>query len=86
MEQVRAGGGTSAFDTKQIFQGLVKDTIEAFLELEMEEHLGYPKHDSEGRNSGNSRNGVGSKTVRGDSAKSRSKRRAIATPASNPRS
>lgn len=66
MEQVRAGGGASAFDTKQIFQGLVKDTIEAFLELEMEEHLGYPKHDSEGRNSGNSRNGVGSKTVRGD--------------------
>src|ERR1700736_3911659 len=66
MEQVRAGGGTSAFDTKQIFQGLVKDTIEAFLELEMEEHLGYAKHDAEGRNSGNSRNGVGSKTVRGD--------------------
>lgn len=66
MEQIRAGGGASAFDSKQIFQGLVKDTIEAFLELEMEEHLGYAKHETEGRNSGNSRNGVGSKTVRGD--------------------
>ena len=40
--------------------------LEAFLELEMEEHLGYPKHDPEGRGSGNSRNGATSKTVRGD--------------------
>jgi transposase-like protein len=32
----------------------------------MEEHLGYPKHDPEGRGSGNSRNGAVSKTVRGD--------------------
>jgi transposase-like protein len=66
MDQVRAGGGTQAMDTKQLFQTLVKDTLEAFLELEMEEHLGYPKHDSEGRGSGNSRNGATSKTVRGD--------------------
>jgi hypothetical protein len=66
MDQVRAGGGTQAIDTKQLFQTLVKDTLEAFLELEMEEHLGYSKHDSEGRGSGNSRNGATSKTVRGD--------------------
>jgi len=66
MDQVRAGGGTQAMDTKQLFQTLVKDTLEAFLELEMEEHLGYPKHDPEGRGSGNSRNGGTSKTVRGD--------------------
>jgi transposase-like protein len=63
---VRAGGGTQAMDTKQRFQSLVKDTLEAFLELELEEHLGYPKHDPEGRGSGNSRNGVTPKTVRGD--------------------
>ena len=86
MEQVRAGGGTSAFDTKQIFQGLVKDTIEAFLELEMEEHLGYAKHDAEGRNSGNSRNGVGSKTVRGDFGEVEIETPRTATPASNRRS
>jgi len=66
MDQVRAGGGTQAMDTKQLFQTMVKDTLEAFLELELEEHLGYPKHDAEGRGSGNSRNGTGSKTVRGD--------------------
>ena len=65
MDQVRAGG-TQAIDTKQLFQKLVKDTLEAFLELELEEHLGYAKHDAEGRGSGNSRNGATPKTVRGD--------------------
>jgi putative transposase len=66
MDQVRAGGGTQAIDTKQLFQKLVKDTLEAFLELELEEHLGYAKHDPEGHGSGNSRNGATPKTVRGD--------------------
>jgi transposase-like protein len=66
MDQVRAAGGTQAIDTKQLFQKLVKETLEALLELEMEEHLGYPKHDPAGRGSGNSRNGASGKTVRGD--------------------
>jgi putative transposase len=44
----------------------VKETLEAFLELEMEQHLGYPKHNPQGRGSGNSRNGATPKTVRGD--------------------
>jgi transposase-like protein len=66
MDQVRAGGDTRAIDTKQLFQKLVKDTLEAFLELELEEHLGYAKHDPEGRGSGNSRNGATPKRVRGD--------------------
>lgn len=66
MDQVRAAGGTQALDTKQLFQKLVKETLEALLELEMEEHLGYAKHDPAGRGSGNSRNGAGRKTVRGD--------------------
>jgi len=66
MEQVRAAGGTQGIDTKQLFQKLVKETLEALLELEMEEHLGYVRHDAAGRGSGNSRNGLSSKTVRGD--------------------
>lgn len=66
MDQVRAGGGSQAIDTKQLFQELVKDTLETFLELELEGHLGYAKHDAEGRGSGNSRNGATPKTVRGD--------------------
>ena len=66
MAQVRAGGGTGAIDTKTLVQNLVKQTFEALLEVEMEEHLGYAKHASEGRGSGNSRNGATAKTIRGD--------------------
>jgi putative transposase len=64
--QVRAGGGTQAVDSKAVVQNLVKQTLEAFLELEMEEHLGYSKYAPDGRGSGNSRNGSSAKTVRGD--------------------
>lgn len=66
IDQIRARGGTTAVDSKSIVQGLMKQTLEAFLELEMEEHLGYPPHAAEGRGSGNSRNGTTGKTVRGD--------------------
>ncbi len=64
--EVRANGGSQAFDSKAVLQNLVKQTIEAFLEVEMEEHRGYPKHAPEGRGSGNSRNGATPKTIRGD--------------------
>lgn len=37
--------------------------LETSLDAEMSEHLGYEKHDPEGRNSGNSRNGTRAKTV-----------------------
>jgi hypothetical protein len=42
---------------------LAKQILETGLEVEMDEHLGYTKHDSAGRNHGNSRNGTRSKTV-----------------------
>jgi putative transposase len=42
---------------------LTKRVLETALEAEMTEHLGYDKHDPAGRGSGNSRNGVRSKTV-----------------------
>jgi transposase-like protein len=42
---------------------LSRRVFEAALEAEMSEHLGYDKHHPAGRNSGNSRNGVRSKTV-----------------------
>ena len=38
---------------KRLFAG----TIEQMLEVEMDDHLGYNKHSTEGDNSGNSRNG-----------------------------
>ncbi|WP_280262457.1 IS256 family transposase [Nocardia abscessus] len=42
---------------------LTKNVLEAALEAEMTEHVGYEKHDPAGRGTGNSRNGTRSKTV-----------------------
>jgi putative transposase len=42
---------------------LTKTVLETALEAELDEHLGYPKHAVEGRNSGTSRNGSRAKTV-----------------------
>lgn len=47
---------------KKLFAG----TIEQMLEVEMDEHLGYVKSSVAGNNSGNSRNGYGSKTIISD--------------------
>lgn len=46
------------------FQQLFKEGVEAMLRGELDEHLGYEKHSTEGYNSGNSRNGSSSKTVK----------------------
>jgi putative transposase len=46
-----------------LLTGLTKTVLETALEAELDEHLGYPKHAVEGRNSGNSRNGSRPKTV-----------------------
>jgi putative transposase len=42
---------------------LTKRVLEAGLEVEMTDHLGYDKHDPAGRDGGNSRNGTRNKTV-----------------------
>jgi putative transposase len=46
-----------------LFSQLKKRIIERSLDAEMDNHLGYSKHDPKGNNSGNSRNGRGSKKV-----------------------
>lgn len=46
------------------FQELYKQGVEALLKAEIDEHLGYPKHDPSGNNSGNSRNGFSKKTLK----------------------
>lgn len=45
---------------------LIKSSLEAMLESELTEHLGYEKHSPLGKNTGNSRNGKTSKTLRND--------------------
>src|SRR3954465_10073001 len=42
---------------------LTRNVLETALDAEMTEHLGYDRHDPPGRGSGNSRNGMRSKTV-----------------------
>src|SRR5437868_10061076 len=42
---------------------LTKMVVEGALEGELDDHLGYAKHDPEGRDGGNSRNGYRGKTV-----------------------
>jgi transposase-like protein len=46
------------------FTRLYKQLVETMLKAEMEEHLGYKKHDPAGNKSGNSRNGTSSKTLK----------------------
>ena len=51
-------------DFSGYFNSLFKQGIEEMLQVEMEEHLGYPKHETIGYNTGNSRNGTYPKTIR----------------------
>ena len=61
-----ARGIKSEADLCSLTRELLKITIEASLNAEMESHLGYPKHSPVGQNSGNSRNGYGKKSLKGD--------------------
>jgi transposase-like protein len=57
------GGGLEMVGQGGMLTGLIKMFLEAALQAEMDDHLGYGKHDPAGVNSGNSRNGSRSKTV-----------------------
>lgn len=66
-EELFPKGFFKQFKDKESFQGyfnsIFKQGIEEMLAAEMDEHLGYHKHTTEGYNSGNSRNGSFPKTV-----------------------
>ena len=57
---------SSMEDIHVMLKNLFGGTIEQMLEAEMEEHLGYEKHSTEGNNSGNSRNGYNHKNIFSD--------------------
>lgn len=52
-----------------LLNDLKKSLLEKALDAEMDHHLGYQKHESSGRGSGNSRNGKSKKTVQGEIGK-----------------
>jgi len=58
VRQARAEGGPDG-----LLKALTKTVLEAALEEELTEHLGYDKHAVQGRGSGNSRNGSRGKKV-----------------------
>ena len=49
-----------------LLKQLTKAVLERALKAEISHHLGYEKHSLEGKNSGNTRNGKSSKTLKGD--------------------
>ena len=67
VRQARASG-TALTGPGGLLKQLTKMVVEAALDEEMSEHLGYDKGDQAGRNRGNSRNGKRSKTVITDNA------------------
>lgn len=62
VEQARAEG-VDLVGPDGLLGQITKQVLEAGLEIEMDDHLGYEKHAVDGRDSGNSRNGTRSKTV-----------------------
>ena len=56
-------GPDSFWGKDGIFFQLKKRIVERTLDAEMDNHLGYSKHNPKGKNSGNSRNGRGKKSI-----------------------
>jgi transposase-like protein len=60
------GEGVALTGDEGLLTSMVREVLQAGLEVEMVEHLGYEAYDPAGRGSGNSRNGAYPKTVRTD--------------------
>src|SRR5438270_1683085 len=58
--------GRKPEDVNALLAQFTKAVTERAMRVEMDQHLGYEKHDPAGANSGNSRNGVTYKTLKGD--------------------
>src|ERR1700757_1789167 len=52
-----------------LLKQLTKALVERAMDAELTHHLGYEKHDTSGRGSGNSRNGASRKKLKGDFGK-----------------
>ena len=57
---------TSQDDLAELSRQLLKQTVERALNAELDNHLGYEKHATDGHHTGNSRNGSHPKTLKGD--------------------
>lgn len=66
LEFGRKSGKPIAQVGPELMKELTRRTLQTLLDAEMEEHLGYAKHDPAGKGTGNSRNGRGSKKLKGN--------------------
>ena len=57
-------GLKTAGDVTSFVKDLIAPALQAILEAEMTEHLGYAKYEGKGKNSGNSRNGHSEKLLK----------------------
>lgn len=51
-------------DVHEMLKNMFRDTLQQLFEAEIDNHLGYSKHSSEGDLTGNSRNGYSKKTIK----------------------
>src|SRR5215467_14952659 len=66
IDELLREGGRTADDVNGLLKQLTKAVLERALQGELTEHLGYDKHNPAGHNSGNSRNGVTRKKLKGE--------------------
>ena len=62
----RLAEGRKPEDVHALLKQITKAVVECAMQAGMTQHLGYKRHDPAGNNSGNSRNGVMRKTLKGD--------------------
>ncbi|RAO96150.1 transposase, partial [Mesotoga sp. Brook.08.YT.4.2.5.4.] len=63
---IEKNGFENVGDVQEVMKELFGDIIKEMLEGELEEELGYSKHDYKSKETDNSRNGHSKKTVRSD--------------------
>ena len=65
-EFIKENNIKSAADIQNALKEMFKDTLQEMLEAELDDSLGYPKNDAEGKETENRRNGHSKKTVRSE--------------------
>ncbi len=65
-EFIKENNIKSATDIQNALKEMFKDTLQEMLEAELDDSLGYPKNDTEGKETENRRNGHSKKTVRSE--------------------
>jgi putative transposase len=66
IDELLKQGSRKPEDVNALLKQFTKAVVERAMQAEMNQHLGYEKHDPSGAGSGNSRNGLTRKTLKGD--------------------